>query len=248
MHTTRRDFLEMTAGATLAATVGPAAVNGLFHLSRPQALRVLVLGGTGFIGPHLVRALQAQGHTVSIFNRGRSNTDLFPEVEKLIGDRNDDLEVLKGRTWDAVVDNSARINAKWVRLSADVLRDSVGVYLFTSTRSVYSRFPTVGLTEETAPTLEPDPAAIDEDRRLPYGQAKITMEYELGLVFPERHIIVRPGLIVGPGDNTDRFTYWPVRIDRGGEVLAVGKAPIFVNRSWLRNTSWPRFPSTTFGW
>jgi len=146
-----------------------------------------------------------------------------------VSGKSDNLEALKGRTWDAVVDNSAQSNAKWVRLSADVLRDSVGVYLFTSTRSVYSGFPAVGLTEETAPTLEPDPAAIDEDRGLPYGQAKITMEYELRQVFPEHHIIVRPGLIVGPGDPTDRFTYWPVRIDRGGEVLAPGDPDNFAH-------------------
>ena len=194
-----------------------------------QALRVLVLGGTGFIGPHLVRALMAKGHTVSMFNRGRTNADLFPEVEKLIGDRQDNLEALKGRTWDAVIDNSAVRRAAWVRLSADVLNDSVGVYLFTSTRSVYSDFSEIGLTEETGPTHEPDPAAIDEGRNLQYGQAKITMEYELKKVFVDNHLIVRPGLIVGPGDNTDRFTYWPVRIDRGGEVLAPGDPENYVH-------------------
>jgi len=219
MILTRRRFLSLSAGSTLAFALPRRRGPSLEAMGRPGR-RVLVLGGTGFIGPHLVRALLARGHVVTIFNRGRTNADLFPTVEKLLGDRDGDLESLKGRTWDAVIDNSAT-NPKWVRLSAGVLRGAVGRYLFTSTRSVYSDFSAVGMTEE-GPTFTPDPAAIDEGRDLPYGTAKITCEYELKEVFPEHHLVVRPGLIVGPGDATDRFTYWPARIDRGGEVLAPG--------------------------
>lgn len=226
MATSRRRFLAVSAGSALALAL-PDELSSWQPGGTRRAQRVLVLGGTGFIGPHLVRELLAKGHVVTIFNRGRTNPQLFPSVEKLRGDRDGDLESLKGRSWDVVIDNSAT-NPKWVRLSASLLADAVGLYLFTSTRSVYSDFSTIGMTED-GPTFEPDPAAIEEERRLPYGTAKITCEYELKQVFADRHLIVRPGLIVGPGDPTDRFTYWPVRIDRGGEVLAPGDRDGFVH-------------------
>lgn len=219
METSRREFLSLTAGSALTLAFADRLMPWP-EKKRSSPRRVLVLGGTGFIGPHLVRALLAQGHTVTIFNRGRTNADLFPNVEKLLGDRDGDLESLKGHTWDVAIDNSAT-NPKWVRLSAQLLQRAVGLYLFTSTRSVYSDFSVVGMNED-GPTHAPDPAAIEEGRQLPYGTAKITCEYELKQAFPARHLVVRPGLIVGPGDATDRFTYWPARIDRGGEVLAPG--------------------------
>ncbi len=220
MQTTRREFLELTTVAAGAVALGPLPSLGTRGVTH-RATRVLVLGGTGFIGPHIVQALLDAGHEVSIFTRGRRNTDLFPEVERLIGDRNDDLSALEGRRWEVVIDNSASRVAGWVRDSANLLHDQVDTYLFTSTRSVYGRFPTIGMNEESQ-TLDPDPAAIDEGRDLSYGIAKSTMEYELRQVFGDRALIVRPGLIVGPGDNTDRFSYWPIRIDKGGEVLAPG--------------------------
>jgi 2'-hydroxyisoflavone reductase len=221
MTTSRRDFLQFAA----AGAAFGLGVPGTWELGRSipnsKSLRVLVLGGTGFIGPHLVQYLIDRGHTPTIFNRGRTNTHLFPDVEKLIGDRSGDLESLRGGTWDAVVDNSAS-NPKWVRDSAEILKDSVGTYLFTSTRSVYSDFSEIGM-DETGPVFEVDRAWVDdEERRLPYGQAKVLCEIEANAALPQRTLIVRPGLIVGPGDNTDRFTYWPARIDRGGEVLAPG--------------------------
>jgi 2'-hydroxyisoflavone reductase len=170
-----------------------------------------------------VRYALSRGHTLTLFNRGRTNTHLFPDVEKLVGDREDDLESLKGRTWDAVIDNSAS-NPRWVRDSAQLLKDSAEVYLFTSTRSTYSDFSQIGMTEETGPQFDVDPEVIDDpDVRLPYGPAKVLCEHETKRAFPDRHLIVRPGLIVGPGDQTDRFTYWPARIHRGGEVLAPGE-------------------------
>jgi 2'-hydroxyisoflavone reductase len=220
MRTTRREFLELTTVAAGAATLGTLSSPEPRGITR-RATRVLVLGGTGFIGPHIVRALLGAGHEVSIFTRGRRNTDLFPEVERLIGDRGSDLSALEGRYWDVVIDNSASRVAGWVRDSANMLHDHVDTYLVTSTPSVYGRYPTIGMNEDS-PILDPDPAAIDEGRELSYGVAKSTMEYELRQVFGDRALIVRPGLIVGPGDNTDRFSYWPIRIDRGGEVLAPG--------------------------
>jgi len=220
MSTTRRDFVHIMAAAGGALTLRPTPMSTVLSASAPRALRMLVLGGTGFIGPHFVEHAISRGHTLTLFNRGRTNADLFPDVEKLTGDRNGDLESLRGRTWDAIVDIPAT-NPKWVRDSAQFLKDSADVYFFTSTRSVYSDFSKIGMDIE-GPVYDADPAAIDEGRNLPYGPSKVLCERETRLAFPNRNIIVRPGLIVGPGDDTDRFTYWPARIDRGGEVLAPG--------------------------
>ncbi len=222
MNRSRREFLQLAAsGAALGLGFHPNRGLDLFQQDR-ERLRILVLGGTGFIGPHMVRYALARGHTVTIFNRGLTNTHLFPEVERLKGDRNGDLEALKGRTWDAVIDNSATSTPIWVRYSAQLLKDSVDTYLFTSTRSVYSDVSQIGLNEETGPVHEVDRADVDKEERIPYGPAKVLCEMEANDAMPGRTLIVRPGLIVGPGDNTDRFTYWPARIDRGGEVLAPG--------------------------
>jgi 2'-hydroxyisoflavone reductase len=220
MTTSRREFVQLAAASTVAGLGLPHGW-GYRPANVPKPLRVLVLGGTGFLGPHVVRAAVAGGHTVTIFNRGRTNTHLFPNIENLIGDRDGDLESLKGRAWDAVIDNSAT-NPKWVRDSAQLLKDSVGTYLFTSTRSVYADFGTVGMDVD-GPTYEVDRTWIDEGRDLSYGEAKTLCEIEAKAAMRDRTLIVRPGLIVGPGDNTDRFTYWPARIDRGGEVLAPGE-------------------------
>ena len=220
MDTSRREFLHYAAaGAALGLGVRPSVGVRPMPFTRSR-LRILVLGGTGFLGPQFVEYALSRGHTLTLFNRGRTNTHLFPDVEKLVGDRNGDLESRRDRTWDAVVDNSAS-NPKWVRDSAQLLKDAVGTYLFTSTRSVYSDFSTIGM-DESGPVFQVDRAAIDEGRQLPYGQAKALCEVEANAALPGRTLIVRPGLIVGPGDNTDRFTYWPARIDRGGEVLAPG--------------------------
>ncbi len=221
MPTSRRDFLRYTAaaGAVGLGLRHPQAGTTTVHQGG-ASLRILVLGGTGFIGPHMVRRALSRGHTLTLFNRGRTNVHLFPEVEKLIGDREGDLEALKGRTWDVVIDNSA-INPKWVRDSAQLLQDSVDRYFFTSTRSVYADFSMIGM-DETSPLHEVDSSVIEEGTRVPYGPSKVLCEREVQKAFPNRTLIVRPGIIVGPGDRSDRFTYWPARIDRGGEVLAPG--------------------------
>lgn len=184
---------------------------------------MLILGGTGFIGPHMVRYALERGHEVTLFNRGRTNVDLFPGVEKLVGDRNDDLSALEGREWDVCLDNNATL-PRWVRQSAGLLKDSVQHYVFVSTLSVYSDSSTIGQDEtgplETLPSDHPP-----DDERITgetYGAFKALSEREAQDAFPGRCLVVRPTLIVGPGDNSDRFTYWPVRIRRGGEVLAPG--------------------------
>jgi 2'-hydroxyisoflavone reductase len=192
------------------------------------ALRILILGGTGFIGPYQVRYAVERGHRVSVFNRGRSQADLPPSVEHLFGDRNDDLEALRGRSWDVVIDNPTTLPV-WVRDAASLLRDAVQHYVFISTISVYEDTSMPGL-DESAPLaryLGGDP--LDEsmegfasDVARLYGPLKAASEREAERWFPGRTTIIRPGLIVGPGDPSDRFTYWPVRISRGGEILAPG--------------------------
>jgi 2'-hydroxyisoflavone reductase len=221
MDRSRREFLQLAASGALFGLGLPGFRRSPLLPQGGRSLRLLILGGTGFIGPHMVQYALSRGHTVTLFNRGRTNTHLFPDVEKLVGDRNGDLEALKGRTWDAVIDNSASTPI-WVRYSAQLLKDSVDTYVFTSTRSVYSDVSQVGLTEETGPVHEVDRAMVDSDERIPYGPAKVLCEMEANEAMPGRTLIIRPGLIVGPGDTTDRFTYWPARIDRGGEVLAPG--------------------------
>ena len=180
-------------------------------------MTILILGGTGFIGPHVVRHALARGHQITLFNRGRTNTHLFPEVEKLVGDRNSDLTALEGRRWDAVIDNSG-YTPHQVGLSVDLLKDATDQYLFTSTRAVYTDF-TADVMDEDAPI---GPRDLPESEWTAYGPAKVLAERAVGEGFGARTLIVRPPVIVGPGDRSDRFTYWPDRIDAGGEVLVQG--------------------------
>jgi 2'-hydroxyisoflavone reductase len=185
--------------------------------ARPATL--LILGGTGFLGPHVVEHALARGMKVTLFNRGKTNADMFPEVEKLRGDRDGDLEALRGRSWDAVLDTSGYV-PRVVRASAELLAPSVQQYVFISSVSAYADFSREGISED-------DPVATiadetNEDVRANYGALKALCESAAEQAMPGRVANIRPGLIVGPRDNSDRFTYWPVRIARGGEVLAPG--------------------------
>ena len=181
-------------------------------------MRVLVLGGTKFLGRAFVEAALARGQELTLFNRGSTNPELFPEAEKLRGDRKADLSALEGRTWDAVVDPSGDVPAV-VRASAELLRDS-GRYLFVSSVSVYGDFG--GSPAEGDPVAELGDGSLDEVAAdfSNYGALKALCEAEVEAVFGERALVVRPGLIVGPHDPTGRFTYWPQRLARGGEILA----------------------------
>ncbi len=231
MTPTRRRFLATSAAAAGAAALGsaPALADPTPPGHRPTAspptpdpaprpLRILILGGTGFIGPHQVRYAMYRGHDVTIFNRGRTAPGLFPGVETLIGDRDGQIDALRGRNWDAVIDNSGYV-PRHVRDSANLLRDSVGRYLFTSTGSVYS-FDQDEITEEGELLPIEDPESEDVDRY--YGPLKILCENAVTETFRERGTVFRLHVVAGPGDTTDRFTYWPVRIDRGGEIIAPG--------------------------
>jgi len=228
MSTTRREFLDRSlalAGAMAlplgrgapAGRPGPAVRPAPPPSTRP--LRILFLGGTGFIGPHMVRYAMYRGHSVTLFNRGKTAPDLFPGAETLIGDRDGKLDALKGGRWDAVVDNSGYV-PRHVRDSANLLRDAVGRYLFTSTGSVY-QFDQDEITEDSPLVPVTDPTSEDVNKY--YGPLKVLCEQAVREeIYGPRSTILRLHVVAGPGDPTDRYTYWPLRVDRGGDVVVPG--------------------------
>src|SRR5437867_1649971 len=225
MNTTRRHFIKLSTAGAFSLAVGSKT---LFAQQSVKPLRILILGGTGFTGPYQVRYALSRGHKVTTFNRGKTHPGELPkEVEQLIGDRNGQLDALKGRKWDVAIDNPTTLPA-WVRYTAHVLKGNVERYVFISTISVYGE-PKTG-PDETAPTEKYEGAdpyketleAMKAGGYKTYGPLKALSEREAEKWFPKKTLIIRPGLIVGPRDETDRFTYWPVRIERGGEVLAPG--------------------------
>ena len=223
----RRDFVRAAATvgvAGLGAATRPAATA---EVTGARSLRILILGGTGFTGPHQVRYALARGHKVTLFNRGREPKAWPGDVEELIGDRNSgDLKALDGREWDVCIDNPTTLPF-WVRDAGRVLSGKVRQYIFISTVSVYAANDTA--EDESAAVLaysgvDPMAETAESLRAAPqlYGPLKAASEAEARRRFGTAATIIRPGLIVGPGDETDRFTYWPVRLARGGEVLAPG--------------------------
>src|SRR5213083_546198 len=185
-------------------------------------MRFLILGGTSFLGRHAVEAAQARGHEVTLFNRGRTNPDLFPEVERLRGDRDGDLAALEGRRWDAVLDPSGFL-PHVVRASCALLRDAVGHYTFISSINAYAEPTRPGLIESDALAELPPGASSTELTGETYGPLKVLCEREVEAAFGDRCAVVRSGLIFGPHDPTDRTGYWPLRVAEGGEVLAPGR-------------------------
>jgi len=184
-------------------------------------MKLLVLGGTKFLGRAVVEAALARGHEVTLFNRGLTNPELFPETKKLRGDRDGDLASLEGREWDAVIDPSGFV-PRIVRASAELLRGRARHYVFVSSASVYAE-PYVPGFDETAPTVGLEDPASEEVLR-DYGALKAVCEDVVRELFPDAHTNVRAGLIVGPHDASGRFTYWPLRASLGGDVLAPGPA------------------------
>lgn len=180
-------------------------------------MKLLILGGTVFLGRHIVEDALARGHEVTIFSRGQRNPDLFPEVEKLRGDRDGGLAILAGRRWDAVIDTSAYF-PRLARASAEALKDAVDRYVFISTISVYPEYSQIGI-DESAPVGKIADETVEEVTGETYGPLKALCEQAVEAALPGRAIIIRPGLIVGPHDQTNRFTYWPSRVARGGDVL-----------------------------
>src|SRR5882762_9777701 len=239
MSTSRRTFLKLSAiaggsvglglvpGASAFSESSRSSVGSSGHAAKP--LRILILGGTGFTGPHQVRYALSRGHKVTEFNRGKTHPGELPKAaEQLLGDRNGQLDALKGRTWDAAIDIPTSIPV-WVRDAAQVLKGNVDRYFFISTISVYSDNSKPGMDEtgplnkyEGADAMKETQATLRASNFGLYGPLKVLSEAEAEKWFPGKALIIRPGLIVGPGDESDRFTYWPVRLARGGEILTPG--------------------------
>ena len=227
----RRSFLKSSALIGGALSIGalpafgadgvrPTAYRPETGNAQPKPLRILILGGTGFIGPYQVQYALNRKHKLTLFNRGQTNATVFPDVPRLIGDRNlaDGHDALKKGTWDVVIDNPTA-NPKWVRGAGQALKGRVGQYIFVSTISVYSELSKP--FDENGPLNKPSDIDATFNAQA-YGSNKVRSEMEAKTQFGDNVTIVRPGLIVGPGDLSDRFSYWPVRIDKGGEILAPG--------------------------
>ena len=224
MKNTRRQFIKAGILGGVAAAIHPAAASGTTPApgaAGSEGIDILVLGGTGFIGPHMVREALRRGHRVTLFNRGRTNDTLFPDVETIKGDRDGGLEGLRGRQWDAVIDNSGYV-PRHVRDSTQLLADSAGHYLFVSSVSVYADFSRP--IDESSPVQTLADESIEEVTGSTYGPLKAICErWGRDAFGADRYAVLRPTYICGPGDHTDRFTYWPVRTSRGGEMLWTGR-------------------------
>ena len=238
MKTNRREFL--TTGIKVAATTSilgiPNLASGYASIEmmksvepEPNPLKILILGGTSFLGPHQIAYAMSKGHSITTFTRGRTkptiHRDLFKEVEPLIGDRENNLEALKGRKWDAVIDNSGR-KVEWTRDTAELLKDNVGIYLYTSSTGVYYPYLGSDIKEDTKLVTEV-PTEMTEYQKIEYeyGVMKTNSEIEAKKAFGDDNtIVVRPTYMMGPADRTDRFTYWPIRVAKGGEILVPGKS------------------------
>lgn len=227
----RRNFLKGASAVAggIALARNTALASTMFRApdsTRVAPLNILVLGGTGFIGPHLVHRLVERGHKVTTFTRGRREADLPASVERLIGDRDTkdvngqlagNYDSLKGKKWDAVFDDSAN-NPLWVRESTALLKNATPLYLFVSSTGVFYPYRTTNIGENTKVRM-----SMSEEGADSFGVNKSQAEQTTRDVFGSGAIIIRPTYIVGPGDTSDRFTYWPVRLARGGDVLAPGK-------------------------
>lgn len=223
MNNHRRRFIKagLLGGAAVAAGCTPDSTPQSVVVEDPwRKLRILILGGTGFIGPHMVREMLRRGHEVSLFNRGRTNNDLFPDLELLVGDRNGGLESLEGGSWDVVVDNSGYV-PRHVEDSARLLAPVVSHYLYISTISVYGDMSSP--INENSALAKMDDESVEEVTGESYGPMKALCEQRvLTEIGSDKVTILRPTYICGPGDRTDRYTYWPVRSMRGGDMLWPG--------------------------
>jgi 2'-hydroxyisoflavone reductase len=221
MKTSRRTFIQSASAAAVLATL-PGSV--LAKATARKPLDILILGGTGFIGPHEINYARARGHKITMFNRGKTAPGMFPDVETLIGDRDNQLEALKGRDWDAVIDNSGFF-PRHTRLSAELLYGHVDQYMFVSSVSAYGEDLTVEDDEFSAPyAVMDDPSDESEPVYGPsYGARKALCEQEVTKVFGDKAINVRPGIITGTGDPTERLRHWLRRMQAGNEILVPGQ-------------------------
>ncbi|MGJ5641364.1 NAD-dependent epimerase/dehydratase family protein [Formosa sp. S-31] len=231
--TSRRQFLEFGLKAGLVLPFASSLLYSCMSKTKHEEttskpLKILILGGTSFLGPHQIAYALNRGHSITTFTRGKTQPaiykDLFNKVEQLTGDRNDDLKALENLSWDAVIDNSGR-HAEWTRKSAELLKNNCKLYLYTSSTGVF--YPYINSDfKETSDLLYTVPADASgaEKMEYDYGVMKANSEKEaLNQFGADRTIIVRPTYMFGPADRTNRFIYWPVRLQQGGEVMLPGK-------------------------
>jgi 2'-hydroxyisoflavone reductase len=224
MNKQRRRLLQASllgSAAMVTAGVPPAGAAAQPRGRENRPLKILILGGTGYIGPHMVHEALRRGHEVSLFNRGRTDDDMFPDLQTFLGDRDNKLDALKGHKWDAVIDNSGYV-PRHVADSARLLSDAASHYLFVSSISAYASFRVAN--DEDSPLATMPDQSVEEVTNETYGPMKALCEKMAAKEFGEdRLTILRPTYICGPGDRTDRYTYWPVRTMRGGEMLWPGR-------------------------
>lgn len=234
MLKSRRSFVKKSAQFLVAAPLIGPNLWSLDPVLPKKALKILILGGTSFLGPHQIAYALSRGHQISTFTRGKSkptvHLDLFDQVEQLTGDRENDLTALEKGQWDVVIDNSGRKTA-WTKATANLLKDRAGLYMYTSSTSVYFPYLTTGVDEEDSVLLElPEGSEFENNKgSYEYGVMKATSEVETINAFgKDRAIIVRPTFMIGPGDKSDRFIHWPVRLSKGGDILVPGKLDDYV--------------------
>jgi 2'-hydroxyisoflavone reductase len=238
----RRGFIKKSLAAGIAI---PLLGSSLLACDSKEntKLKILILGGTSFLGPHQIAYALKRGHSVSIFTRGKTistvHKELFDKVEHLIGDRNDNLTALEKGDWDVVIDNSGR-NVKWTTDTAELLKERAKLYMYTSSTGVYYPYLGDDITEETK-TLTKEPTTLeDENEKLEYryGVMKTNSEKAAIKAFgADRTIIARPTYMFGPGDKTNRFIHWPVRLAKGGEILVPGKKDDLVQYADVRDVA-----------
>ncbi len=234
MYKKRRTLIKTGLGAVATLTFGSSlfsACNSKTNNEGQQKLEILILGGTSFLGPAQIAYALGRGHAISTFTRGKTkptvHKELFKRVESLIGDRANNLHALRNRKWDVVIDNSGH-NVEWTKASAELLKDNVGLYVYTSSTGVYYPYLGSGMDENTKVLLE-EPAMLEneEDERIEYwyGVMKSNSELAARTAFgDDRTLVIRPTYMIGPGDKSDRFIHWPVRLPRCGDVLVPGKS------------------------
>ncbi|MFP4845540.1 NAD-dependent epimerase/dehydratase family protein [Winogradskyella sp. PE311] len=231
---TRRAFIKKSALAGMAIPILGSSLIACKSKNEKEILdasfnklKILILGGTSFLGPHQIAYALKRGHSVTTFTRGKTlpsvHAELFDQVEQLIGDREDNLKALENRKWDVVIDNSGH-KSEWTKATANLLKDNADIYMYTSSTGVYYPYLTDNIKEDKKLVLSmPEGLTEDEQYEQKYGVMKGNSELEAIKAFGDkRTIIVRPTYMIGPADKTDRFIHWPIRLSKGGEVLVPG--------------------------
>ena len=226
----RREFLELGIKAGIAIPLLSSSLLSCDTTPANKKLDILILGGTSFLGPQQIAYALGRGHSITTFTRGKTkptvHAELFDKVEQLVGDRENDLTALQNRKWDAVIDNSGH-NVEWTKNSANLLKDNVDLYLYTSSVSVYYPFIKNNINEDQELRLKEPEGIEDEELKLEYWYSVMKANSEIAaqnIFGKDRTIVVRPTYIIGPGDKSNRFIYWPIRLSKGGDALVPGKA------------------------